>query len=265
MSLRGLARRVLPGPYGLAARGYRRVRRALAPPPPPPPPADGLSTLGPQILGQQTAFMHHALDRLDRSLLLQGRIAANQLRGLGRLDSLADAEFRVASQWGEDGIIEWLCQVLPGIPRRFVEFGVESYAEANTRFLLENRGWSGLIMDGNEAAMAALREQTLYWRHDLTAVCAFITAENIRGLLADNGFGEELGILSIDIDGNDYWVLEQLAGTNASILICEINGVLGDIHAISVPYRPDFQRLEAHHSGQYFGCSVQAAIHQARL
>jgi hypothetical protein len=216
-------------------------------------------SIGHHISGQQMMTAHHSLDRSNRLLLLQGRVAANQLRALGRLRCLADAEFRVTSQWGEDGIIEWLCQVLPDIPRSFVEFGVENYSEANTRFLLENRGWRGLILDGDMAAMHALREDALYWRHDLTAVSAFVTRDNIRDLIVEHGFHRELGILSIDIDGNDYWILETLSDLRPAIVICEINGVLGDIHAITIPYRADFRRLEAHFSGQYFGCSIRAA------
>jgi hypothetical protein len=214
--------------------------------------------MGRHILGQQSMLTHHSLDRLDRSLMLQGRIAARQLCANQRVGSLADVEFRVSSQFGEDGIIEWLCQKLPGISRSFVEFGVENFAEANTRFLIENRGWRGLVMDGNEEYMRGLRDQTLYWRHDLTAVAAFITAENINTLITENGFAGELGILSVDIDGNDYWVLEAIDCVNPAIIICEINGVFGDLRAVTVPYRPDFQRLEAHYSGQYFGCSVEA-------
>ena len=107
--------------------------------------------------------------------------------------------------------------------------------------------------------MRGLRDQSLYWRHDLTAVSAFVTAENINELLTEHGFGGDLGILSVDIDGNDYWVLGAIDCARPAIIICEINGVFGDLHAITVPYRPDFQRLEAHHSGQYFGCSVAAA------
>jgi hypothetical protein len=210
------------------------------------------------ISGQQMMIVHHSMGGLNRSLLLQGRMAANQLRSFKQLGCLADAEFRITSQWGEDGIIEWLCQALPDIPRSFVEFGVENYSEANTRFLLENRGWRGLILDGNASAMQALREDALYWRHDLTAVGAFITRDNIRDLIITHGFHRELGILSIDIDGNDYWILEALSDLHPAILICEINGVFGDIHAITIPYRADFQRLEAHFSGVYFGCSIRA-------
>jgi hypothetical protein len=215
--------------------------------------------LGRRILGQQTMLTHHSLDRLDRSLLLQGRIAANQGMALPRIRHLGDVEFRVYSQWGEDGIIDWLCGKLPDIPRSFIEFGVESFAEANTRFLIENRGWRGLVLDGNKDHMEALRKEALYWRHDLTAVSAFITAENINGLIRDADFSGSIGILSVDIDGNDYWVLEAIDCVDPTIIICEINGVFGDLRAISVPYRPDFQRMDGHYSGQYFGCSIEAA------
>jgi hypothetical protein len=256
--------------HGLDALAARIAGR-LPPPPIPPqplPPAqierplvfdERPVEIGRHILGHQSMLMHHSMDRLDRSLLLQGRIAGQQLAALGKINSLADVEFRVASQWGEDGIIEWLCQKLAGISRSFVEFGVENFAEANTRFLIENRGWRGLVMDGNEAHMRGLRDQALYWRHDLTAVPAFITAENINALITDNGFAGELGILSVDIDGNDYWVLDAIDCVNPAIIICEINGVFGDLRAVTVPYRPDFQRMDAHFSGQYFGCSLAAA------
>jgi hypothetical protein len=151
--------------------------------------------IGRHILGQQSMLMHHSMDRLDRSLLLQGRLASLQLSSRARMNSLADVEFRVSSQWGEDGIIEWLCQKIPDVPRSFIEFGVENFSEANTRFLIENRGWRGLVMDANDEHMRGLRDQPLYWRHDLTAVAALVTAENINTLITEHGFAGELGIL----------------------------------------------------------------------
>ena len=215
--------------------------------------------LGRHILGQQQMLSYHSLSRLDRSLLLQGRIAAMQVAARDKIRHLGDVEFRVCSQWGEDGIVEWLCQKLPGINRSFVEFGVENFAEANCRFLIENRGWRGLVFDGNPEYMKSLREDALYWRHDLTAVNAFITVENINELIAQGGFAGELGILSVDLYGNDYWVLEAIDCVNPAIIILEVNGVFGDLKPLTVPYRPDFHRLVAHYSGQYFGCSVAAA------
>jgi hypothetical protein len=215
--------------------------------------------LGHHILEQQAMLTHHSLSRLDRSLLLQGRIAANQIAARPRIRHLGDVEFRVCSQWGEDGIIEWLCHKIPEVPRSFIEFGVENYVEANTRFLIENRGWRGLVLDGDKTHMEALRHDALYWRHDLTAVPAFITAENINDLIADHGFNGQIGILSVDIDGNDYWVLDAINCVTPAIIICEINGIFGDLRAFTIPYRSDFQRMDAHYSGQYFGCSIAAA------
>ncbi|MGQ0532410.1 MAG: hypothetical protein ACT4OF_06935 [Caulobacteraceae bacterium] len=213
---------------------------------------------------QQIAMMqgvYHQMGRapVERLQLLAGRAAALAVQQRLHIRDLSDVEFRVFSQFGEDGIIEWLVSRLPEIPRSFVEFGVENYVESNTRFLLQNRGWKGLVFDGSEAHMATLRADELYWRHDITGVPAFITAENIDGLISSNGFVGELGILSVDIDGNDYWVYEAIRCVDPWIVIMEINGVFGDTKSFTVPYAPDFSRLNAHYSGQYFGCSIAAA------
>lgn len=214
----------------------------------------------------QANFSHSAqINRtlIERQLLLSGQIACQNVRRMDMIRTLADVEFRVTSQWGEDGIIEWLCHQLPDIDRSFVEFGVENYGEANTRFLLQNRGWRGLIMDGSAAHMAHVRSETLHWMFDLVALDSFVTAENINDLIENNGFGGDLGILSVDIDGNDYWVLKAIECVRPALLIAEFNGVFGDQHAITVPYKPDFERLSAHHSGQYFGASIKAFIQLA--
>lgn len=66
----------------------------------------------------------------------------------GHYERLRDAEFRVFSQFGEDGIIQYLISKVPIEHDVFVEFGVEDYSESNTRFLLCNDNWRGLILDG---------------------------------------------------------------------------------------------------------------------
>lgn len=85
--------------------------------------------------------------------------AAGQARELRRgtgVDSLAEAEFKVTSQWGEDGIIQFLIGQIPLTPARqsFIEFGVESYREANTRYLLQHDNWRGLVIEGTAADVA---------------------------------------------------------------------------------------------------------------
>ena len=202
-------------------------------------------------------------DVMERSLLLQGRLAARAFAKARPLHTLADAEFRVFSQWGEDGIIEWLVSQVAVSNNRFIEFGVENFIEANCRFLMQNRNWKGLIFDGNEDFMAGLRNDRMFWMYDLTAKAAFVTAENINELISEAGFGGPLGILSIDIDGNDYWVWKAINVVEPAIVICEYNPILGDQHAVTVPYDPEFHRFKGHYSGLYFGASIAALKHLA--
>src|ERR1041384_5507457 len=114
-------------------------------------------------------------DMVERTLLLAGRQASWALAQRKPIETLADVEFRVYSQWGEDGIIEWLVQNIPDIPPCLVEFGVQNYREANTRFLVQNRNWRALVMDGNPAYAEEFRAGAFYWMYDTTFIAAYIT------------------------------------------------------------------------------------------
>jgi hypothetical protein len=167
-------------------------------------------------------------------------------------------EFRVYSQWGEDGLIQHLVHEVPVARRMFVEFGVEDYTEANTRFLLVNDNWSGLVMDGSAENVRRIRQDPISWRHDLRAEQAFVTRENINELLAQQGIAGEIGLLSVDIDGNDYWVWEAISGVTPAIVVIEYNARFGAERAVSVPYDADFERAKAHYSMIYYGASLRA-------
>lgn len=197
-------------------------------------------------------------DFADRALQLQGRMASRALPTGTAIEDLSEIEFKVYSQWGEDGIIDWLVQHVPLPDRRFVEFGVETFREANCRFLMQNRNWKGLVMDGSDANLASLRQQAYFWMHDLSAKAAFVTAENINELLTDAGFVGDLAVLSIDLDGNDYWVWKAITAVNPAIVICEVNAILGDTAAVTIPYDASFARFSGHYSGLYFGASIKA-------
>ncbi len=175
-----------------------------------------------------------------------------------RVRTISDVGFQVFSQYDEDGIIEWLVQRLPDIPPHFVEFGVESYVEANTRFLLYHRNWRGLVMDGSHQNISAIKSRATFWKHDLNAIHAFIDKDNINDLIRENGFDGEIGLLSIDIDGNDYWVWKEINACRPWLVIVEYNATLGDQHALVVPYDAKFERIKAHPSGLYHGASIAA-------
>ena len=211
----------------------------------------------------QRLFGIQKLNRnLNESKILLGQMLNRQtLENKAQIiKDIKKAEFKVFSQWGDDGIIQFLIEYLDIKPKTFIEFGVEDYIESNTRFLLVNNNWSGLVLDGSKKNIEKIKADPIYWRHDLIAECAFITTENINEIIQRNGFNGHVGILSIDIDGNDYWVWEAIECVDPSIVIIEYNAVFGDKRSISVPYRPDFQRTSAHYSNLYFGASLPALV-----
>jgi hypothetical protein len=190
--------------------------------------------------------------------LLLGRMLANQIRTHGIYQNIHDSEFQVFSQFGDDGILQYLIdQAKPSI-EKFIEFGVENYSEANTRFLLLNNNWSGLIIDGDPANMDFVRSAPDFWRYDLQAVSQFIDRDNINVLFEKAGFTGEIGLLSVDIDGNDYWVWEAIHVVNPVIVTVEYNSVFGAKHAVTIPYDAAFNRTSAHFSNLYWGTSLKA-------
>ena len=200
----------------------------------------------------------------ERTRELLGAMQADRIVEKRRITSLHEVEFRVHSQFGDDGIIQWLTARLPSLPKRFVEFGVEDYSESNTRFLMVNRSWAGLVMDGSSANIVRLRKRKWYWRYNLTALPRFVTRENVDGLIAEWAGQEGVGLLHIDVDGNDYWLWDAVKCISPGIVIMEYNAVFGAERAITIPYAPDFRRLVAHHSGQYAGASLAALAHLAK-
>jgi hypothetical protein len=197
------------------------------------------------------------------------RIGAIQ-EALGRIEArqnsdeagpcLNDHEFKVYSQWGEDGIIDYLIRKVEIKNDIFVEFGVENYLESNTRFLLVNKNWSGLVIDGDPANVSFIKSDPIYWRQNLKADCAFITKENINELLKRNGVTGDIGLLSIDIDGNEYWVWKEIEVISPRIVVVEYNYRFGVDKTVTVPYDANFVRQKAHYSMIYFGASLKALV-----
>jgi hypothetical protein len=202
-------------------------------------------------------------ERFDEVKMNQGLILA-ELKGRKESKNLQDYEFKVFSQWGEDGIIQRLTSVIDIENKTFIEFGVEDFSESNCRFLMMKDNWSGFVIDGSASNIKRLKESYFYWKYELAALDSFITRENINDLLAKSGFGEHLGILSIDLDGNDYYVLEAIRFFKPRILICEYNAVFGAERKISVPYDAGFAQDAKHYSHLYFGASLGAVTHVAK-
>ena len=189
---------------------------------------------------------------------IQEALGRIEQRQLAKCQDYKSAEYRVFSQWGEDGIIQYLLRFVCIDRPIFVEFGVEDYTESNTRFLLTNNQWAGLVIDGSLENINYIHKDPIYWATNLKALHSFITKDNINELMLKNGINGDIGLLSVDIDGNDYWIWEAIDCISPRIVVCEYNSHFGPTAEVSIPYQENFVRDSAHFSKIYYGASIAA-------
>jgi len=148
------------------------------------------------------------------------------------------------SQNGEDGCIQAIFAMIGTENKYYVEFGVENGIECNTRYLMKHKGWKGLLMDGG------------FKSEELNLQQEFITAENIEELFVKYNVPKEFDLLSIDIDGNDYWVWKAITNYTPRVVIMEYNACIPYKPAVTVPYDPEFSWDKT----DYYGASLSAMV-----
>lgn len=165
--------------------------------------------------------------------------------------TLKNKEFKIYSQNGEDGILLYIFSNIGAKNRNFVEIGCGNGKECNTANLSLNHGWSGLLIEGNKENW--LKAKNYYKKIDRVKVInSFITKENVNEVLKLNRASGKIDLLSIDIDGNDYWIWEEIKIIDPRVVVIEYNGSFGK-RPISIPYEPNFKKI-----GHYHGASLKA-------
>ena len=69
---------------------------------------------------------------------------------------------------------------------------------------------------------------------------AWITAENVNELIEKAGVKGPIDLLSLDVDGIDYWLWKAISVIQPTVVICEIHNVIPFNRALTVPYSPEF-------------------------
>lgn len=135
--------------------------------------------------------------------------------------------YKVYSQNDEDGIIQEIFRRIGVTNKTFIEFGVQNGLESNCHYLLF-QGWNGLWMDGDGEAIREIQKRfyPVLKTGQLACKRAFITRENINQLISEQGFSGEVDLLSIDVDGNDYYIWEAVTAVSPRVVIIEYNGKL---------------------------------------
>ncbi|MCJ8151395.1 hypothetical protein [Shinella sedimenti] len=196
--------------------------------------------------------------------LLRGKIEDAQVVIGGIEDKISESStifdhgYRVFSQWNEDGILQYLLRRIGSHNNTFIEIGVGDYSEANTRFLVQKDNWRGLIVDSDMEALDRFTNMGMRWKTNVDVKAAMVTSENINDIIGDAGYGGDIDIFSLDIDGMDYWVWKEISIISPRIVVCEYNALFGPDAAVTVPYDPSFDRRERHYTWTYAGASLGA-------
>jgi hypothetical protein len=159
------------------------------------------------------------------------------------LPAIQSTGFKVFSQFEEDGLLLYLFSVIGMQHKVFVEIGSDDGVNSNSANLFFNFNWRGLFIDANQKSINRGRKfYSKYphpWQYQPTFVCAKVTAENINQLIQQAGYSGNIGLLSIDIDGNDYWIWKAIEVIQPDVVIIEVLNEFG-MHDIVVPYDANF-------------------------
>jgi len=162
------------------------------------------------------------------------------------------------SQSDEAAVLGRIISALGQVPKIFIEFGFSGW-EFNCIALAQDRSWQGLLIDGD--AYNATIARTIYHR-GIEAKQLWITLDTLDHVIR-YAAGREVGVLSIDVDGNDYWFAKHLMPLRPAILCVEVNVSMG-LRPLTVPYDPAFDRTKKHQSWEYYGASLTAMHHLCR-
>src|SRR3989344_4308465 len=170
-------------------------------------------------------------------------------------EMLRRKEFQIYSQTGEDGIIDYIFEKIGTKNKQFIEIGIEDGKQCNTANLSLNFGWRGTAIEGNPDY--AEKAKRYYESKPVKVINAFVTRENINALIKKAEVKKNIDLLSIDIDGNDYWIWEAIKTIEPRVVVIEYNSILGH-DPLTIPYNPKFEQFKAHSSGFYYGASLSA-------
>ncbi len=198
---------------------------------------------------QTDRSLYLALSELDRRHRAIAATPSGEAAG-----TLSPCELRVFSQNGEDGVIaEILTRIGVGEQRYFVEFGVESGREGNCVYLADVADWQGLFMDGDERFFADLQRKYRATERVRTTL-AMVTPENVQELFAAAGVPSEPAVVSIDVDGGDYWIWEAIEDHRPRLVIVEYNSTLDPRRRLVQPA----DHRDGWDGSDYFGASLGA-------
>ena len=183
------------------------------------------------------------------------------------LPCIRNVGFKCFSQTDEDGILLFLLSMIGAKKKLCVEICAGDGIECNSANLILNHGWHGLLVDGDSNNVA--QGIRFFSRSRYTSVypprfvCSWITKSSVNDLIAENGFSGEIDLLSIDVDGVDYWIWEAIKAIDPRVVVLEYNDILGPDRSCTVPYSDQFRCSDYPMTGgmpNFAGASLPAFV-----
>ena len=211
-------------------------------------------------LNAQVTELRRPKVEADAQVLLRMHYRELARRG-STLPPFSDVEFRCRSQNGEDGILLYAFSLIGTTTKRVVEIGAGDGLECNAANLIINHGWQGLLIDGDPGSVARGRASysTLAdtWVAPPMFKHAWVTMENVDSVVSSQGFDGPIDLLSLDIDGNDYWIWKGLTCICPRVVVLEFNASCGPDESLAMSYRADY-RLDLTQGPYRCGASLPA-------
>jgi hypothetical protein len=203
--------------------------------------------------------------QIQRSIITE--YALCRVQKIVPYQAICDAGFRVYSQFEEDGIILYVLTMIGFETRRVVEICAGNGEECMATNLILNHGFEGFLFDGHPANVSHAQEffrskRDCLLQHPVVRQ-AWVTAEDINAILEQAGCVGEVDILSLDIDGNDFWVWKAINIIRPRLIVVETHNVAPSDRSITIPYRPDFNYHKSP-AEDFRGASLLAMVRLGR-
>jgi len=173
---------------------------------------------------------------------------------------LEAAERSVFSQYGEDGVVERIFEIIEPTSRYVVEFGASDGIDAsNARNLVMNHGWGGYMIEGSPKLAKKLKEAYAPYPSVKTER-HWVFPGNIEILFEEAGVPKDLDYLVIDIDSNDYYVWRAIHDFRPKVVMLEASMFFPPPQLMVV----DFHPMNYWDYTEYHGASLQSFYNLAK-
>jgi len=154
-------------------------------------------------------------------------------------ERLIEYAHNVYSQFGEDGIVKKIFEIIGPESKLAIEFGAwDGIHLSNTANLwITDRSWRAVLIEGNESRYEQLAKTAAQF--NVLAVCAWVGIEkqnSLEAVLEKFNITEPIDLLSIDVDGNDFHIFNSLEKIRPRVIICEYNPTIPIHYDVFAPY-----------------------------